>query len=93
MNSVDIEKIFQEEYASFNRNISVLESLVTEVKDVAHSYDSLKQSFTQMVKLNSYNAESLKDLLEKHLSIIVRLTDINKQIADILYPSQSTVSE
>ena len=93
MNSVDIEKIFQEEYYSFNRNISVLESLVTEVKDVAHSYDSLKQSFTQMVKLNSYNAESLKDLLEKHLSIIVRLTDINKQIADILYPSQSTVSE
>jgi DNA-binding NarL/FixJ family response regulator len=93
MNSVDIEKIFQEEYASFNRNISVLESLVTEVKDVAHSYDSLKQSFTQMVKSNSYNAESLKDLLEKHLSIIVRLTDINKQIADILYPSQSTVSE
>ena len=93
MNSVDIEKIFQEEYYSFNRNISVLESLVTEVKDVAHSYDSLKQSFTQMVKSNSYNAESLKDLLEKHLSIIVRLTDINKQIADILYPSQSTVSE
>jgi DNA-binding NarL/FixJ family response regulator len=93
MNSVDIEKIFQEEYVSFTRNVSVLESLVTEVKDVAHSYDSLKQSFAQIVKSNSYNAESLKDLLEKHLSIIVRLTDINKQIADILYPSQPTVSE
>ena len=46
-----------------------------------------------MVKTKNYNAESLKDILEKHLAIIVRLTDINKQIADILYPSKTTVSE
>jgi len=93
VDSIDIERIFQEEYSSFLSNVSVLDSLVIEVKDVSHSYDSIKKAFTEMVKTKNYNAESLKDILEKHLAIIVRLTDINKQIADILYPSKTTVSE
>lgn len=93
MDNKEIEKIFSEEYTKFHNSVSTLDSLVMELQDVSQAYNKLKDSFSFMVKNKNYNSDTIKDILELHLSLVVRMTDINKQISDILYPSLARVSE
>lgn len=93
MDNHEIERIFSEEYKNFHNSVSNLDSLITELQDLGHAYSKLKDSFSHMVKNKNYTSQTIKDILELHLSLVVRMTDINKEISDILYPSSSRVSE
>lgn len=64
-----------------------------ELQDVSQSYSKLKDSLSSIVRNKNYTSDAIKDILELHLSLVVRITDINKEISDILYPSALRVSE
>jgi len=93
MDKHDIENIFSQEYTKFYSSLSLLDSLIMELQDVSQSYFKLKDSLSLIVKNKNYTSDAIKDILELHLSLVVRITDINKEISDILYPSALRVSE
>lgn len=93
MDKHEIESIFSQEYTKFYHSVSTLNSLIIELQDVSQAYSKLKDSFSSMIKNKAYTSDSIKDILELHLSLVVRITDINKEISDILYPSTLRVSE
>ena len=84
MDSHEVEQIFADEYLDFQVSLSKLNSLVLELHDVTQDYDIIKSEFADIVKTRSYSARNVSSLLQKQLDIIVRTTDINREIAAIL---------
>lgn len=84
MDSHEIEQIFADEYLNFQVSLSKLNSLVLELHDITSDYDEIKLEFANIVKTRSYSARAVSSLLQKQLDIIIRMTDVNKEIAAIL---------